>query len=72
MGFLVLLFAIVFNGLLRTRLPPRKAGPLVEWSAFTEPPYVLFTIGVFLLYWPVFFAFFYVRLSLSSTCSQVL
>ena len=60
-AFLLLLCAIIFNAFLRTRLPPRKSGPLIEWSAFKEPAYVLFIIGVFFLYWSLLFAFFYVR-----------
>lgn len=61
MGFVVLLMVIIILALLRPRLPPRKSGPLVEWSAFKEPAYMLFTLGVFLLYWTLYFAFFYVR-----------
>lgn len=61
MGFVVLFMVIVTLALLRPRLPPRKSGPLVEWSAFKEPAYMLFTFGVFLLYWTLYFAFFYVR-----------
>ena len=60
-AFVLLLCAIVFNAILRTRLPPRKSGPLIEWSAFKEPPYILFIVGVSLLYWSLLFAFFYVR-----------
>ncbi|OAQ99240.1 hypothetical protein LLEC1_02103 [Akanthomyces lecanii] len=48
--------------LLRPRLKPRRSGPLVEWSAFTEKPYLFFAIGAFMLYWALFFASFYVRL----------
>jgi len=68
MGFLVLFMLIIINLLLRTRLPPRTSGPLVEWSAFTEPAFLLFTFGVFLLYWALYFAFFYVRLQPQSYC----
>jgi MFS transporter, MCT family, solute carrier family 16 (monocarboxylic acid transporters), member 3 len=60
MAFVVFFMLIIINLLLRTRLPSRKSGPLVEWGAFKEPPYVLFTFGVFLLYWTLYFAFFYV------------
>ena len=64
--------AITFNAILRTLITPRKSGPLVGWAAFKEPPYVLFTIGGFLLYWPLLFAFFYVGgLSFHSSISQV-
>ncbi|KAE8333907.1 major facilitator superfamily domain-containing protein [Aspergillus sergii] len=61
MGFVVLFMVIVILALLRPRLPPRKSGPLVEWGAFKEPAYMLFTLGVFLLYWTLYFAFFYIQ-----------
>ncbi|KAI0189898.1 putative monocarboxylate permease [Astrocystis sublimbata] len=60
-GYIALLFAVVINLLLRPRLPPRKAGPLVEWHAFLEPAYMLFTIGVFLIFWALYFCFFYIN-----------
>ncbi|KAJ4160053.1 uncharacterized protein LMH87_007985 [Akanthomyces muscarius] len=47
--------------LLRPRLKPRRSGPLVEWSAFTEKPYLFFAIGAFMLYWALFFASFYIN-----------
>ncbi|GAB1197156.1 hypothetical protein APSETT444_006447 [Aspergillus pseudonomiae] len=61
MGFIVLFMVILINLLVRTRLPPRKSGPLVEWTAFKDTSYMLFTFGIFLLYWTLYFAFFYVR-----------
>lgn len=60
MGFVVLVMCLIIVGLLRTRIPPRKSGPLVEWAALKEPAYMLFTFGIFLLYWTLYFAFFYV------------
>ncbi|KAI1675625.1 general substrate transporter [Pyrenophora tritici-repentis] len=60
-GYIALAFAIVINLLLRPRLPPRKAGPLVEWKAFLEPTYILFTIGVFLVFWALYFCFFFIN-----------
>ena len=59
-GFVILFFAIVINILLRPRLPPRKAGPIVEWAAFREPAYLLFAIGMFLIFWALYLGFFYV------------
>ena len=44
----------------RTRLPPRKAGPIVEWSAFKEAPYCLLSAAMFFNFWGLYFAFFYV------------
>ncbi|KAI1799737.1 putative monocarboxylate permease [Daldinia bambusicola] len=60
-GYISLAFIIIINLLLRPRLPPRKSGPLVELSAFLEPVYVLFTIGVFLMFWALYFCFFYIN-----------
>ena len=61
----VMAFVICFNSavvlaIARVRLPPRRAGPLVEWSAFRELPYTLFCSGMFLNLWAVYFAYFYV------------
>ncbi|KAJ5661032.1 uncharacterized protein N7484_000404 [Penicillium longicatenatum] len=61
MGFVVLVMVVLILALLRPRLPPRKSGPLIEWGAFKEPAYMLFTLGVFLLYWTLYFAFFYIQ-----------
>ncbi|KAL4864983.1 major facilitator superfamily domain-containing protein [Aspergillus spectabilis] len=45
---------------LRQRLPPRRSGPLVEWSAFKEPAYSFFAIGMFLNFWGLYIGFFYI------------
>jgi MCP family monocarboxylic acid transporter-like MFS transporter 3 len=60
-AYIALAFAIVIILLLRPRLPPRKAGPVVEWKAFLEPTYSLFTIGVFLIFWALYFCFFFIN-----------
>jgi MCP family monocarboxylic acid transporter-like MFS transporter 3 len=56
-----LVMALVALALLRPRLAPRTAGPLVEWAAFKEPSYVLYTTGSFFFFWALYFGFFYVR-----------
>ena len=61
----IMAFVISFNSVVafciaRVRLPPRRYGPLLEWSAFKELPYTLFCVGMFLTSWAVFFAYFYV------------
>ncbi|KAL2005548.1 hypothetical protein VTN00DRAFT_10041 [Thermoascus crustaceus] len=61
MGFVVLFNACVVLSLVRQRLPPRKTGPLIEWGAFTELPYVLFASGTFFALWATFYAYYYVR-----------
>ncbi|KAL9011362.1 MAG: hypothetical protein Q9173_003784, partial [Seirophora scorigena] len=66
-GWTVRVLAFVMLGLqtiafvlAKPRLPPRKAGPIVEWAAFGELPYTLFAIGMFLAFWGLYFAFYYV------------
>lgn len=44
----------------RARTLPRKRGPLVEWAAFTELPYLLFSISMYLTFWGLYFAFYYI------------
>jgi len=44
-GFVCMFLLIISNTIMRPRLPPRKAGSLVEWAAFKEPQYTLFAIG---------------------------
>lgn len=44
----------------RTRLPARRSGALVEWTAFKEPPYALLSAAMFFNFWGLYFAFFYV------------
>ncbi|OIW26927.1 MFS general substrate transporter [Coniochaeta ligniaria NRRL 30616] len=41
------------------RLPPRKTGPWVDWSAFRELPFVFFATSMFFNFWGLYFAFFY-------------
>lgn len=67
----VMAFVISFNSVIvlciaHVRLPPRKSGPLVEWSAFKELPYTLFCVGMFLNLWAVYFAYFYVSSCLNT------
>ena len=44
-GFIMLAIMAATLTLTKPRLPPRKSGPLVEWAAFRELPYALFSIG---------------------------
>ncbi|KAL6860815.1 major facilitator superfamily domain-containing protein [Trichoderma novae-zelandiae] len=61
MGLVVLVSSVIIVLLVRTRLPPRKAGTLVDWSAFKEMTYVLFAISMFITLWATYFAYYYAR-----------
>ena len=49
----------ICNILARPRVPPRKTGPIIELAAFKEMQYSLFATGIFLTFWGVYFAFYY-------------
>ncbi|KAI9835733.1 MAG: hypothetical protein M1819_001911 [Sarea resinae] len=61
MAFVVMFNVAVILALARTRLPPRKTGPLFEWAAFREPDYALFVVGTFLILWSTYFAYYYLN-----------
>lgn len=62
MAFVTPVVAIAINLSLQVRVPPRKSGPLADWRAFGEVPYIFFALGFFLIYWAVYFAFYYVSI----------
>lgn len=61
MAFVITFNLVIIFTLMRPRLAHRTKGPLVEWAAFKEVPYALFTIGTFLALWGIYFAYYYVR-----------
>ena len=46
-GFVQLSMIIIVNLTARTRIRPRKAGPLVEWQAFKELEYTFYAAAAF-------------------------
>lgn len=60
MGFVMLFNTAVIITLAKPRHASRIKGPLVEWSSFREWPFTLFSIGIFLTLWGVYFAYYYV------------
>ncbi|EEH35000.2 hypothetical protein PAAG_06047 [Paracoccidioides lutzii Pb01] len=52
-GFLTLAF-------LRQRVLHRKGGPFIEWAAFKEIQFSLFAVAMFLNFWGIYIAFFYI------------
>lgn len=59
-GFVMLSTAFLTVPFFKSRLGPRRTGPLLELSAFKELPYLLFSISMFLTFWGLYFAFYYV------------
>ncbi|KAH7145626.1 hypothetical protein B0J13DRAFT_595479 [Dactylonectria estremocensis] len=61
MGLVVLVSSLIIFSLVRTRLPPRKAGPIVELAAFKERTYLLFAISMFFTLWATYYGYIYAR-----------
>lgn len=62
MALVMLINSIYIVLVTRTRIPPRKLGPLIEIRAFKELPFTLFTVGCFIELWGLYFAYFFVSL----------
>ena len=60
LGFLNLGLLSVVLAFMRPRLPPRKSGPIIDWSAWTERPYALFVVGLFFAMWTTYYTLYYV------------
>ncbi|KAF2671060.1 MFS general substrate transporter [Microthyrium microscopicum] len=58
-GFVMLCVGLTAGLGLKTRIPPRKSGPLLELGAFRELPYTLYCIAAFLFFFGIFFPFYY-------------
>ncbi|ATY64748.1 Major facilitator superfamily general substrate transporter [Cordyceps militaris] len=59
-GFVQIAVIAVANLGIRTRIRPRKTGPIVEWPAFQELEYTFYAAAAFFNFWGVYFAFFYI------------
>jgi MFS family permease len=75
MGFIMLFVAAVVLPFSKPRLRSHKRKAWLDLPAFREPPYVLFCVGIFLAFWGLYFAYYYVtpfgrdRLHLSQRAS---
>ncbi|KAL2017582.1 hypothetical protein VTK56DRAFT_1955 [Thermocarpiscus australiensis] len=60
-AFVTLFIAIFAIMILKPQLKPRTSGPIIEWDAFREGPYLLYMLGAFLYFWPLYFGLFYIN-----------
>ncbi|RFU27421.1 hypothetical protein B7463_g8925, partial [Scytalidium lignicola] len=59
LGFLTLVTFILPLMVMKVRLKPAAKRPLVDWDAFKEPPFVLYSIAVFLGFIGLYTPFYY-------------
>ncbi|GAB7342609.1 hypothetical protein MBLNU457_g0780t1 [Dothideomycetes sp. NU457] len=60
LGFLNLACLAVVFTFMRPRLPPRKAGPLLDYESFRDLPYMLFVAGIFFAMWSLYFVVYFI------------
>ena len=60
LGFINLAFLITVIAFMRPRLPPRRSGPIIDWSSFKDVPYALFLLGMVFQFWCVYFTLYFV------------
>ncbi|KAK7743901.1 hypothetical protein SLS53_003923 [Cytospora paraplurivora] len=60
LGFINLGCLAICVAFMRPRLPPRKSGALVDWSAFKELVYDLYVAGWWMAMWANYYTFYYV------------
>ncbi|TGO68208.1 hypothetical protein BOTNAR_0028g00210 [Botryotinia narcissicola] len=58
-GFFTTGCLTICNILAKPRLPPHRTGPIIGLAVFKEASYTLFAMGMFLVFWGVYFAFYY-------------
>lgn len=62
MGLVMLFNMAIILTLVRSRLPPRTSGAIIDMSAFKDLPWVLFVISTFLMFLVLLFALTYIEL----------
>ncbi|KZT25256.1 MFS monocarboxylate transporter-like protein [Neolentinus lepideus HHB14362 ss-1] len=60
-GFVVLGCLVVANLLLRTRLPPREHGRIVDFSVFKDKTYTIYVVGCFFVLFGIYLPFFFLQ-----------
>ncbi|KAJ2906605.1 hypothetical protein MKZ38_000860 [Zalerion maritima] len=66
-ALVALVFILLALVLLKPKLKPRRKGPWVEWNAFREVQYSLYTVGAWLIFWAMHFGFFYINVFAKDT-----
>ncbi|KAI1751070.1 riboflavin transporter MCH5 [Xylaria castorea] len=59
MGFVMVGTMIFVIAFMRSRVPPRRTGSLVDLSAFRELEYTFYAVGMFFNFWGIYFTFYY-------------
>ncbi|KAI0969162.1 riboflavin transporter MCH5 [Xylaria arbuscula] len=59
MGLVMVVTMVFVLAFMKSRIPPRRSGSLIELSAFREPEYTLYAVGMFFNFWGVYLPVYY-------------
>ncbi|CAH0046662.1 unnamed protein product [Clonostachys solani] len=59
-GFVHMVGFALVACLMRSRLPPRKAGPIIDWVAFKESVFLSYNAGLFFFNWAMYYTFYHI------------
>lgn len=59
-GFVHMVGFALVACLMKSRLPPRKAGPIIDWVAFKESVFLSYNAGLFFFNWAMYYTFYHV------------
>ncbi|KAK7755448.1 hypothetical protein SLS62_002676 [Diatrype stigma] len=65
LAFINLTLLSIVLAFMRPRLPPRKSGPIIDWSALKEPVFLTFVVGLFFSNLANYYTFYYWHSALS-------
>ncbi|SGY25102.1 BQ5605_C018g08581 [Microbotryum silenes-dioicae] len=60
-GYLTVGLLVVACLTINSRLPPRKTGPIIDFSHFRDPAYSAFVVGECLIMWGLYIPYFYIQ-----------
>lgn len=60
MAFIMLATLVIPIAIMRPRLPPRKAGPLINVEALKDPAFAIWLLSVFFTFIGLYFPFYYI------------
>jgi MFS family permease len=61
MGLVMLFNSILVVLFSKTRLLPRPAAPLLDWAAFRDATFVLYSLGIFLVFLGIWIPYYFIR-----------
>ncbi|KAF1846043.1 MFS general substrate transporter [Cucurbitaria berberidis CBS 394.84] len=70
LGFINVASLAIVIAFMKPRLPPRKSGPLIDWEALKDKPYVLHVLGMCFIIPGIYIVYYYIASFARDTLSM--